>query len=167
MLEPTRSPQQYYESSPALFWTVVAIPLRQQGQDTELLSKLKPLLEELLWKMLANNPTHLPHVQVMLLWTVWPLPNLRFWNDNTLLMINTAVSHAMQLGLNRPGFEADFTRMGFFVNDSVLQADPLKERKRVMAALRGHTSDNAPEVAEKVRQERTRTWVALVATYQR
>lgn len=167
MLEPRRSPQEYHTMSPVLFWTIIAIAARQNRDDPDLLGKLKPLLDEMLWKMIANNPTHLQHIQVMVLWSCWPLPNLRFWTDHSISMISVALHHAMQLGLHRPGFENDFTRMGFFLKENVLQDEHDENQDMTRRVFKASAWYDKPEHKEAIRYERTRTWVALVAMYQK
>ncbi|KAG6362314.1 hypothetical protein INS49_010544 [Diaporthe citri] len=147
ILDPTKPPEELHKKSPAPFWTVIGIAARQDREMPDLLARLKPSLEDMLQTMMFNNPTYVPHVQAMILWAVWPLPNLRSWNDKTLLVISAAVPHAMQLGLHRPGFEDEYSRMGFFVFRSGAWCDD-------------------PDEQEAVRRERTKTWLALIATYQ-
>ncbi|KAK7699681.1 Regulatory protein leu3 [Diaporthe eres] len=132
----------------------------------DLLARLKPSLEDMLQTMMFNNPTYLPHVQVMILWAVWPLPNLRSWNDKTLLVISAAVSHAMQLGLHRPGFEDEYSRMGFFVRENLVENERSVQPASAQKVFRSGAWCDDPDEQEAVRRERTKTWLALITTYQ-
>lgn len=167
ILDPTKPPEELYKKSPALFWTVIGIAARQDREMPDLLARLKPSLEDMLQTMMFNNPTYLPHVQVMILWAVWPLPNLRSWNDKTLLVISAAVPHAMQLGLHRPGFEDDYSRMGFFVRENLVENERSVQPASAQKVFRSGAWCDDPDEQEAVRRERTKTWLALIATYQR
>lgn len=167
ILNPTKPPEEVYKKSPALFWTVIGIAARQDREMPDLLARLKPSLEDMLQTMMFNNPTYLPHVQVMILWAVWPLPNLRSWNDKTLLVISAAVPHAMQLGLHRPGFEDEYSRMGFFVRENLVENERSVQPASAQKVFRSGAWCDDPDEQEAVRGERTKTWLALIATYQR
>jgi len=167
MLDPARSPPDYYHDSPVLFWTIIAIAARQYHEDRSLLTRLKPALDRLMWNMVATNPTRLPNIQAMVLWACWPLPNLQVWTDPTLTFISIALTHAMQLGLHRPGFENDFSKHGFFVRENVLCDESDNGQAAARRIFRDSLPSDTSERREALRPERTRTWFALVATYQK
>lgn len=150
-----------------LFWTIIAIAARQNREMPDLLARLKPSLEDMLQTMMFNNPTHLPHIQAMILWAAWPLPNLRSWNDKTLLVISAAVPHAMQLGLHRPGFENEYSRTGFFVRENIVENERSVQSSSAQKIFRSGTWCDDDDEKEAVRRERTQTWLALIATYQK
>ena len=128
-LEPSRSTEEYYEASNLLFWCIIAVAARQYRADYELLTRVAPILSELLWTVIASNPMALAHIQALLLISCWPLPNVRLWTDNSYILNNIALSSAMHLGLHRPGHEEEYTRNRTIPIKAVMQ-----ERTRTWVA---------------------------------
>ena len=108
-LEPVRTPHEYYESSPLLFWSIVAVAARQYRADETLLTRLSPALTDLLWTVIASSNMSTAHVQALLLLSYWQLPNFHLWTDRSLILTNIALTSAMHLGMHRPGREDEYT----------------------------------------------------------
>ncbi|KAL4966063.1 uncharacterized protein BDV14DRAFT_199196 [Aspergillus stella-maris] len=99
-----------YLKCPLLFWAMIAVAARRYGADPTLLSRLTPLIEELLQTALLAGLASVAQVQAVILLGYWPFQNHRFWNDRYLLHCTTAVISSMQLGLHRPGHEHEYSR---------------------------------------------------------
>lgn len=109
-LEPLRNPDEYYDSSPLLFWSIVAVAARQYRADATLLTRLSPVLTDLLWTVIASGNISTAHVQALLLLAYWQLPNIHLWTDRSLILTNIALTSAMHLGMHRPGREDEYTK---------------------------------------------------------
>lgn len=110
-LEPSRTPHEYYDSSPLLFWSIVAVAARQYRADVTLLTRLSPVLTDLLWTVIASSNMSTAHVQALLLLSYWQLPNIHLWTDRSLILTNIALTSAMHLGMHRPGREDEYTKV--------------------------------------------------------
>ncbi|KAI9690446.1 MAG: hypothetical protein M1822_009409 [Bathelium mastoideum] len=144
----------------------MAIASRQERAGVNLLPRLKIELDDLFGQTLRGHPAELSHVQAMVLCSVWPLPNLRPWNDNSLALINLAMPYAMQLGLHRPGHRNDFRKLGFFNRKDVLQVDQAAGQEPGHERVPGFEPSTVSFGGEeRISDVYVRTWVALVATH--
>lgn len=110
-LEPSRTPHEYYDSSPLLFWSIIAVAARQYRADAALLTRLSPVLTDLLWTVIASSNMSTAHIQALLLLSYWQLPNVPLWTDKSLVLNNIALTSAMHLGMHRPGREDEYTKL--------------------------------------------------------
>jgi hypothetical protein len=117
-LEESRSAAEYYNLSPALFWSIVAVASRRYKGNLELLTQLAPALGELIWTVMAAKAMSLAHVQALLLMSCWPLPDVHLWTDKSLIFINTALITAMHIGLHRPGREAEYSKLKLHIDEA-------------------------------------------------
>jgi transcriptional regulatory protein LEU3 len=111
LLDSSRSPEDYYSLSHALFWSIIAVGSRQYRGDYDLLNRISPVLSDLIWTVVASNPLSLPNVQALILMSCWPLPNLHLWTDKSLILNSIALVSSMHIGLHRPGREAEYSKM--------------------------------------------------------
>lgn len=107
-LDPDRSPDEYYEISPYLFWSVIGVASRRYRDDPALVAALSKPVTELMWESIARAPLQLPQIQGLILACIWPFPTLRMLTDNTLLLCNLAFTAAMLLGLHRPNYVHEY-----------------------------------------------------------
>lgn len=137
LLDTQQTSEIYYEMSPLLFWSIIAVAARQFQLEDGFLSQLAGELSRLLWATVASNTSSMCHIQAMLLLACWPLPDVRLWTDKSLTLSKMAVNAAMMMGLHRPGSEHEY----------------LKDLTKPY---------NQWEI-----RERSRTWIASVALCQR
>ena len=128
-LESTRTPEEYYNLSPVLFWSIIAVASRQYKEDLELLTRLSPVLSDLIWAVVKTNPISLTIVQALLLISCWPLPNFHLWTDKSFVLNNIALAASMHLGLHRPGRECEYSKL-----KTTITEEALMERSRTWVA---------------------------------
>ncbi|KIX92533.1 uncharacterized protein Z520_11709 [Fonsecaea multimorphosa CBS 102226] len=129
ILDPTASPDRYYQESPLLFWTVIAISARRYAEDLSLLSSLSASVTGLMWSVIAVRPHSLETIQALVLQITWPLPTSSPFTENIYILSGIAIQAAMQLGLHQPEIIQDFSR-----TKSVLSQQEIHERINVWAA---------------------------------
>ncbi|MCJ1463102.1 hypothetical protein MMC07_001707 [Pseudocyphellaria aurata] len=129
ILDPTKSPDDYYQSSTLLFWMIVAVAARQYRVEPTLLTTIAGPVNRLLWTSLADVPQSHLVVQAMCLLCTWPLPFSSTSSDQTFMLSGLMTHIALQIGLHRPSHAQDFTK--FKVE---LREEELKDRVRTWAA---------------------------------
>ncbi|KAL3458748.1 hypothetical protein BJX64DRAFT_291897 [Aspergillus heterothallicus] len=102
-------PADCHHSCPLLFWSIVSVAARRYDTDPTLLTRLTSPLDELLHASVREGIKSLPQIQALVLLGYWPLFNHRFWDSNTLLYCNTALTSALQLDLHRPGYGQEYS----------------------------------------------------------
>ena len=110
ILDPEISAQQYCETSPLLFWCIMAVAARRSLTNSTLLSKLSQPVTDLLWKAVRSVPHSLALVQSILLICTWPFPTSSSATDPSYVLMHTAVSASVQIGLHRPQHQQDFAK---------------------------------------------------------
>ncbi|KAL5350574.1 hypothetical protein ACLOAV_004143 [Pseudogymnoascus australis] len=138
LLDPARSPDQYYEISPLLFWAIITVAARRHRDHPRLLETLAGPVSNLLWKTVQVSAAELMNlwpVQAYIILCTWPLPSNRVWTDPSFLLSNIAVTSAIQIGLHRPEHPRDFlARPSRQYADFVVTEDETSERMRTWAA---------------------------------
>ncbi len=129
LLDPAKSPEDYFEASPLLFWTIIAVAARRYGTDPALLTSISGPINRLLWATLADVPQSYIVVQAMCLFCTWPLPFSTTSSDPTFMLSGLMMQIALQIGLHRPSHAQDFTK--FKVE---LREEELKDRVKTWAA---------------------------------
>ncbi|KFY81223.1 hypothetical protein V500_11603 [Pseudogymnoascus sp. VKM F-4518 (FW-2643)] len=111
LLDPARSPDQYYETSTLLFWAIITVAARRHRDYPRLLESLAGPVSNLLWKTVQVSAADLMNiwpVQAFIILCTWPLPSNRVWTDPSFLLSNIAVTSAIQIGLHRPEHPKEF-----------------------------------------------------------
>ncbi|KAG7006876.1 hypothetical protein G7Y79_00012g032120 [Physcia stellaris] len=129
MLDPLKSPDDYYAASPLLFWVVVAVAARRYDSDPTLLASLAGPVSRLLWATLESVPQSYIVVKALCIICTWPMPISSTSADPTFMLSGMMMQIAMQIGLHRPSHAQDFTK--FKVE---LRAEELKDRVRTWAS---------------------------------
>ena len=129
LLNPAKSSDDYYETSPLLFWIIIAVAARRYTTDSLLLSSISGPVTRLLWATLSEVPQSYIVVQAICLMCTWPLPFSSTSSDPTFMLSGLMMQIALQIGLHRPSHAQDFTK--FKVE---LREEELKDRVRTWAA---------------------------------
>lgn len=125
-LDTARTPDEYHQSSPLLFWVIISVATRRC--DPSLLTSLAAPLSELLWKTLAEVPQSYIVVKALCILCTWPLPISSTSSDPTFMLSGLMMQIAMQIGLHRPSHAQDFSK--FKVE---LREEELRDRVRTWA----------------------------------
>jgi Fungal specific transcription factor domain len=130
LLDPLRSPDDYYETCPLLFWMILAIASRRFGDDPTLLSSLAKFVPKLTWECISDTPLTYTIVQTLLIFCMWPFPDTHMWSDASTTFSNVALNAAFHMGLHRPDHAQEFTRNPRAKKPFFLAShDPLERRK--------------------------------------
>lgn len=129
MLDPQKSPDEYYKASPLLFWVIIAVAARHYDADPTLLNSLNGPVSRLLWSTLQGIPQSYFVVKALCIMCTWPMPISSTSSDPTFMLSGVMMNVAMQIGLHRPSHAQDFTK--FKVE---LREEELKDRVRTWAA---------------------------------
>ena len=129
LLDPKKSPDDYYTASPLLFWVVIATAARRYEADLTLLNALSGPLSRLLWATLQSVPQNYFVVKALCILCTWPMPISSTTIDPTFMLSGLMMQIALQIGLHRPSHAQDFTK--FKVE---LREEELKDRVRTWAS---------------------------------
>ena len=103
------SPDQYYEKSPLLFWTIIATATRRYQEEPSLFAGISKAVDNLTWATIPIHPhTHFT-VNALLIQVAWPAPVSSLAADNSYLLSGIAVRAAIRLGFHHPESIQDFT----------------------------------------------------------
>lgn len=111
ILDPSVSPNDYYELSPFLFWSITVTGSRRYAQDPAILDRTSQLITPLAFSSMALRSTPIPVIQGLLILCTWRLPTNSHYKDMTHVLCGAAVHLASQIGLHVAGVGQDFARM--------------------------------------------------------
>ncbi|KAM5443520.1 hypothetical protein MferCBS31731_001293 [Microsporum ferrugineum] len=110
LLEAQKSPEEYYDTSPLLFWTILAVASRRYQTDSSLLGALSGPVLRLVWSTLADVPQSYHVVKALALLCTWPFPTSSTSTDPTFMLCGMMQRIALQIGLHRPSHAQDFSK---------------------------------------------------------
>ncbi|OAA62823.1 c6 zinc finger domain containing protein [Niveomyces insectorum RCEF 264] len=119
-LNPSVTPEQYYQQHPLLYWSIVAVAARRYAADPTLLTAISSPLNTLLWKTIGDVPGSHCAVKAMCLLCTWPLPTSTTTSDPTHILCGVMMKTATGIGLHRPNHINDFTRVAVELNKDQL-----------------------------------------------
>lgn len=109
-LNQKQTPDEYYNTSPLLFWTIISVGARRYQSDPGLLNSLAGPVTRLVWSTLADIPQSYHVVKALCLLCSWPFPTSSTSTDPTFMLCGMMLQVAMQLGLHRPSHSQDFSK---------------------------------------------------------
>ena len=115
-LNPSQTPDQYYQQHPLLYWTIIAVACRRHGQDPSSLTKLSGPLTRLLWTTIGEVPQSYFAVKALCILCTWPLPTSTSTTDPTHILGGVMMKTATGIGLHRPNHINDFSRFPIELN---------------------------------------------------
>ncbi|KAJ4296989.1 hypothetical protein N0V88_003905 [Collariella sp. IMI 366227] len=115
-LNPSQTPDQYYQQNHLLYWAIIAVASRRFGPDTTLLTKLSSPLTNLLWTTVGDVPQSYFVVKALCLLCTWPLPTSTTSSDPTHILCGVMMKTATGIGLHRPNHINDFSRVAVELN---------------------------------------------------
>ena len=129
LLDPQKTPDDYYDTSKLLFWVIISVAARRYGPNQSLLSSIAKPLSELMWQCIAEVPQSHNIVKALCLLCTWPFPVSSTSLDPTFMLCGLAMGISMQLGLHRPSHTQDFSKI-----KTELREEELRDRVRTWAA---------------------------------
>ncbi|KAH8899241.1 hypothetical protein GQ53DRAFT_635098 [Thozetella sp. PMI_491] len=115
-LNPTQTPEQYYQQYPLLYWTIISVAARRWNQNPSLLTQLSGPLTKLLWTTVGEVPQTYFAVKALCLLCTWPLPTSTTAADPTHILCGAMMKTATGIGLHRPNHINDFSRVAVELN---------------------------------------------------
>jgi len=110
VLNASQGPNDYYELSPFLFWSIVVTGSRRYENST-VLEKTSQAIVPLAFSSMAQRCAQIPIIQGLLILCIWRIPTNSMYKDMAHLMCGTAVHLSTQVGLHITGVGQDFARM--------------------------------------------------------
>lgn len=111
ILDSTLTPNEYYDLSPFLFWSIIVTGSRRYSDDPTILDKTSQLITPLAFSAMALRSTPIPVIQGLLILCTWRLPTNSMYKDMTHVLCGAAIHLATQIGLHVAGVGQDFARM--------------------------------------------------------
>lgn len=108
ILDPTLSPNDCYNRSPFLFWTILATGCRRYSQDPTMLESIGPHVNSMAFASMSSRSAPMQTLQGLLVLCTWAVPLKSMTKDVTYIICGAAVHLAMQNGLHIPGVGQDF-----------------------------------------------------------
>ncbi|KIW96320.1 uncharacterized protein Z519_03389 [Cladophialophora bantiana CBS 173.52] len=111
VVEADGSPDDYYANSPLLFWAIIAIASRRDEEEPTMLTSLSQAVQGLLWQTVPKVPHSRLELKAMILICLWPFPTSSMTTDSSFILASVAKTSAMHIGLHKPYFVQDFSRV--------------------------------------------------------
>ncbi|QKX62890.1 uncharacterized protein TRUGW13939_10058 [Talaromyces rugulosus] len=109
-LDRDTTPDEFYATSPLLFWMIISVGARRYQTDVHLMTSLAGPVTRLVWSTLADIPQSFHAVKALCLLCAWPFPTSSTSTDPTFMLCGMMIHVAMQLGLHRPSHTQDFSK---------------------------------------------------------
>jgi hypothetical protein len=119
-LDPSQTPDQYYQQLSLLYWAVISVAARRYAADSTLFTQLAGPLTRLLWSTIADVPQNYYAVKALCLLCTWPIPTSTTSSDPTHILCGVMMKTATGIGLHRPNHINDFSRVAVDLNTQQL-----------------------------------------------
>jgi transcriptional regulatory protein LEU3 len=93
-------PNECYDASPILFWTVIYVATRRYAREETLAASLNELLNRDVWTVISAPAHDLETIHTLLMLCAWPFPSIRFVTDPSSTFISIALNSCLLLGLH-------------------------------------------------------------------
>ncbi|KAH6707801.1 hypothetical protein BKA61DRAFT_491032 [Leptodontidium sp. MPI-SDFR-AT-0119] len=127
-LDPHKSPDNYHQFSPLLFWVIIGVASRRYSPDLTLLPALSISVPRLLWYTLQSSHHNYYNCKALCILCVWPFPKSDSSNDPTFMLTGAMMHLAMQAGLHMPDYSQDFSK-----TELMLRLEELRDRHTTWA----------------------------------
>src|SRR5690349_17196990 len=109
-LNPDKTPDEYFQRSPLLFWAIVSVGARHYSPEPQLYSSLAGPVSQLAWSTFAEVPQSYHVVKALILLCTWAFPTSSTSTDPTFMLCGVMMQIALQIGLHRPNHAQDFSK---------------------------------------------------------
>ncbi|RDW74907.1 hypothetical protein BP6252_06049 [Coleophoma cylindrospora] len=111
ILDPSVTPNTFYQHSPALFWVIISVGSRKYSRQPTLTQVLTlPVTQLILQSIIVRNKP-IERMRALMLLLNWPFPSSPFYRDPSFLLSGTLLHMAIHCGLHVPTFSQDFSRV--------------------------------------------------------
>ncbi|KAF7198228.1 Transcriptional regulatory protein SEF1 [Pseudocercospora fuligena] len=150
LFEDSLTPNERYQQSPLLFWTILLVGSRGYPKDSTIYDRLGEHVLELAFKSMIRPNDPLPVIVSAVIICTWPLPFDMVYRDPTQALAGAAYGLAIQNGLHMYAREQDFIVKSTSERSGLVSgAEVLRSRVRDAAVI-----------------ARTRIWVYCLLTFQ-
>ncbi|KAF2471500.1 uncharacterized protein BDR25DRAFT_20355 [Lindgomyces ingoldianus] len=122
ILDPSATPNTFYQHAPFLFWVVVSIGSRRYTRLPTLTQALALPVTQLALQSIIVRTKPIERMKGLILLLNWPFPSGPFYHDSSFLLAGTLLHMAMQYGLHAPTFSQEFSKT--YIN--LLEQEPVR-----------------------------------------
>ncbi|OCK75277.1 hypothetical protein K432DRAFT_386307 [Lepidopterella palustris CBS 459.81] len=110
ILDPSVTPNTFYQYAPFLFWVVVSIGSRRYTRQPTLTQALALPVTQLALQSIIVRTKPIERMKGLILLLNWPFPSGPFYRDPSFVLGGSLFHMAMQCGLHAPTFSQDFSK---------------------------------------------------------
>ncbi|KAK9233921.1 hypothetical protein V1525DRAFT_391961 [Lipomyces kononenkoae] len=110
ILDPSVSPNAFYEHASFLFWVVVSIGSQRYTRQPSLTRTLALPVTQLVLQSTIVRTKPIERMKALILLLNWPFPTGPFYRDPSFVLGGTLFHMAMHCGLHAPTFSQDFSK---------------------------------------------------------
>lgn len=110
ILDPSVTPNTFYQHAPFLFWVVVSIGSRRYSRQPTLIQALALPVIQLALQSIIVRAKPIERMKGLIILLNWPFPTGSFYHDPSFLLGGTLLHMAMQCGLHAPTFSQEFSK---------------------------------------------------------
>lgn len=110
VLDPDKTPDQYFDLSPLLYWSIIVTAARRYEFEPTLLTGIRDDFSRLIWSTISDVPQNYHVVKALAILCTWPLPTKSTSTDQTFILSGIMMQISLQTGLHRPSHAQDFSR---------------------------------------------------------
>ncbi|KPI34453.1 Regulatory protein LEU3 [Cyphellophora attinorum] len=145
-VEGPMEPNECYNQSRYLFWTIMTIGSRKYPRDPTLLSQLTPPIVEMTKNAAFAIEKSLHTIQAFMLLCTWPIPHSSIGKDITHVLSGVLLQHALSVGMHIFGVGQDFARIKLTADRSQLYARARLWALCIVVCQRVSCTDGVPPV---------------------
>lgn len=120
--DPGIPPNEYYTSSPLLFWMIIVTGSRRYRKDPMLLESLRPHIYNLCFFAIQSHAPPIPTIKALLLLCLWPLPVNSIFKDINPILGGAAMHLGVLAGLHVSGAGHEFLEDRIFPDPAEREA---------------------------------------------
>ncbi|KAI9824846.1 MAG: hypothetical protein M1819_000798 [Sarea resinae] len=109
ILDPSVTPNTFYQHAPSLFWVVVSIGSQRYTRQPNLTLSLALPVTQLVLQSIIIRTNAIDRVRALILLLNWPFPTGPFYRDPSFVLSGTLLHMAMHCGLHAPTFTQEFS----------------------------------------------------------
>ncbi|KAF4630772.1 hypothetical protein G7Y89_g7363 [Cudoniella acicularis] len=110
IIDPSATPNTFYQHAPSLFWVVVSIGSRRYTRQPTLTQALALPVTQLILQSIIVRTKPIERMKGLILLLNWPFPSGPFYREPSFLLSGALLHMAMHCGLHAPTFSQDFSK---------------------------------------------------------
>jgi len=108
IINPSVTPNTFYQHAPSLFWVVVSIGSRRYTRQPTLTRALALPVTQLVLQSIIIRTKPIERMKGLILLLNWPFPSGPFYREPSFLLGGALLHMALHCGLHAPTFNQDF-----------------------------------------------------------